>query len=147
MQCLECEYSLISLETNRCPECGRGFDPQKPWTFHDPKASGLFRRRCADCVYGEDWVPIRRCGRCMRRAWILFSLPIVWFFLGVALSIVIGESPMDPPGIQCAGKDYLDWPTCFVLGFMEAALIVFGLVGVMVVWVAGRWVVRRVLWR
>ena len=25
--CLDCEYPLRGLDTARCPECGRGFDP------------------------------------------------------------------------------------------------------------------------
>jgi hypothetical protein len=31
--CRGCDYSLQFLETNRCPECGREFDPAKPRTM------------------------------------------------------------------------------------------------------------------
>ncbi|NOX60184.1 MAG: hypothetical protein GXP29_15175 [Planctomycetes bacterium] len=31
--CLQCAYSLLHLETNRCPECGLPFDPAKRRSF------------------------------------------------------------------------------------------------------------------
>lgn len=31
--CLDCGYDLRGLETARCPECGRDFDPRNPTTF------------------------------------------------------------------------------------------------------------------
>jgi hypothetical protein len=31
--CLGCGYLLVGLPTNRCPECGRVFDPKDPGTF------------------------------------------------------------------------------------------------------------------
>ena len=30
---MNCRYRLRGLEENRCPECGRGFDPNDPSTF------------------------------------------------------------------------------------------------------------------
>ena len=33
MRCLSCHYSLEHLTENRCPECGRAFDPDDPATF------------------------------------------------------------------------------------------------------------------
>lgn len=36
MSCLECGYTLDFLSRNRCPECGRGFDPDDPTTFRRP---------------------------------------------------------------------------------------------------------------
>jgi phosphoribosylanthranilate isomerase len=32
-RCLECGYQLAGLQSNRCPECGRTFDPDDPATF------------------------------------------------------------------------------------------------------------------
>jgi hypothetical protein len=32
-RCLGCGYDLHGLPENRCPECGRGFDPAHPSTF------------------------------------------------------------------------------------------------------------------
>lgn len=32
--CLDCDYPLRGLATPRCPECGRGFDPNDPWTMN-----------------------------------------------------------------------------------------------------------------
>jgi hypothetical protein len=33
MHCLNCGYDLRGLPENRCPECGRAFDPGNPATF------------------------------------------------------------------------------------------------------------------
>lgn len=33
MRCRSCGYDLSGLAEHRCPECGRGFDPEKPETF------------------------------------------------------------------------------------------------------------------
>jgi len=33
MRCLDCDYQLVRLTQNRCPECGREFDPRDPNTF------------------------------------------------------------------------------------------------------------------
>ncbi len=35
MRCLSCKYDLRNLTENRCPECGRIFDPDDPRTFRD----------------------------------------------------------------------------------------------------------------
>ena len=32
-RCLSCSYLLVGLPENRCPECGRTFDPSDPTTF------------------------------------------------------------------------------------------------------------------
>ncbi len=40
--CLKCGYVLDGLPENRCPECGRGFDPQKSDTWSDHKPSRLW---------------------------------------------------------------------------------------------------------
>lgn len=34
MYCRKCRYPLDGLSENRCPECGRAFDPQNPSTWH-----------------------------------------------------------------------------------------------------------------
>jgi hypothetical protein len=33
MRCLSCNYDLIGLAAQRCPECGRDFDPADEKTF------------------------------------------------------------------------------------------------------------------
>lgn len=33
MRCLTCHYDLRNLSENRCPECGREFDPHDPESF------------------------------------------------------------------------------------------------------------------
>lgn len=37
MRCLQCDYDLNGLTEHRCPECGRGFDPENPVTFLDTR--------------------------------------------------------------------------------------------------------------
>ena len=39
MFCRKCGYALVGLSSNRCPECGRDFDPAKPKSFlaHPPR--------------------------------------------------------------------------------------------------------------
>ncbi len=41
-RCLGCDYPLLSLPENRCPECGRGFDPDDPRTVRTPQSPGKF---------------------------------------------------------------------------------------------------------
>ena len=36
MTCLKCGYVLAGISTNRCPECGRPFDPADSRTFFVP---------------------------------------------------------------------------------------------------------------
>jgi hypothetical protein len=36
MRCLSCKYDLSNLAEHRCPECGRAFDPNNPYTFESP---------------------------------------------------------------------------------------------------------------
>ena len=33
MHCIDCDYALKKLKANRCPECGRAFDPADPATY------------------------------------------------------------------------------------------------------------------
>lgn len=37
MHCLTCDYDLRSLSDNRCPECGRWFDPHDPASYGPSK--------------------------------------------------------------------------------------------------------------
>src|SRR2546421_12761742 len=43
--CWECGYSLRGLESRRCPECGRGFDPNDPATMNMGENVSAFARR------------------------------------------------------------------------------------------------------
>ncbi len=43
-RCLTCDYPLLSLSENRCPECGRGFDPADPRTMRTPRSPGKIAR-------------------------------------------------------------------------------------------------------
>jgi hypothetical protein len=45
-RCLDCGYVLKGLPENRCPECGRVFDPENPQTF-------VAKLRCGvPCLFG-----------------------------------------------------------------------------------------------
>ncbi len=39
-RCLGCDYPLLSLPENRCPECGRSFDPADPRTMRTSGSPG-----------------------------------------------------------------------------------------------------------
>lgn len=43
MYCRRCEYPLHGLDQHRCPECGLGFDPSRPWSFRKHKRRPLRR--------------------------------------------------------------------------------------------------------
>ncbi len=52
MYCLGCEYELVGLVENRCPECGRGFDASDPTTFASSRPMGRRDRRAARLEIG-----------------------------------------------------------------------------------------------
>jgi len=49
MFCRQCGYNLYGLPENRCPECGKAFDPHDPKTYWR-HASSLSRRRWANRI-------------------------------------------------------------------------------------------------
>jgi hypothetical protein len=65
-RCLHCGYALRGLSENRCPECGRAFDPADPLTFTSP----LFRQRLRLAF----WLPA-----------LLFCTTFITLFLGPIL--------------------------------------------------------------
>lgn len=53
MHCQRCSYDLRGLTEQRCPECGRPFDPLNPASFRDaPRASLRVRLLAAALCYG-----------------------------------------------------------------------------------------------
>jgi hypothetical protein len=44
VRCPSCKYDLRNLSENRCPECGREFDPNDPLSlgFRDPESASRF---------------------------------------------------------------------------------------------------------
>lgn len=44
MYCRKCDYQLTGLSENRCPECGRPFDPGKPGTYYHTRYHRILRR-------------------------------------------------------------------------------------------------------
>ncbi|MCI0675219.1 MAG: hypothetical protein L0Y42_05510, partial [Phycisphaerales bacterium] len=70
MRCKGCHYSLKKLVERRCPECGRGFDPDDARTFE-----GEGRR-------GRDLVP--------RMSYVLLAFGVVYV---ASLLLVLGAAP------------------------------------------------------
>jgi hypothetical protein len=87
-QCLSCNYPLKGLESGRCPECGRGFDPADPLTMNlgrplGPAARALLRPigRWADgCV----WL-VGAWGAWLSLGMLPRAVLLLWFGLGSAL--------------------------------------------------------------
>jgi hypothetical protein len=69
MYCRQCGYQLTGLSANRCPECGRPFDPANPRTFRQHPRAWLIRR----------WA--------RRIAW---TAAILALCLGIPMSAVLG---------------------------------------------------------
>lgn len=44
MWCRGCNYRLSGIDSRACPECGRAFDPEKPWTYYSKPVQGLPER-------------------------------------------------------------------------------------------------------
>src|SRR5262245_7654369 len=72
-QCAQCGYSLFALQTFRCPECGRAFDPtdQRTMWLGRPagpivrfltapvgkRTRGLVMAESAAVLWGAAWLP------------------------------------------------------------------------------------------
>lgn len=50
MRCLSCRYDLSHLTEQRCPECGRAFDPSDPATFESEATKQTIRSWAAGLV-------------------------------------------------------------------------------------------------
>ena len=68
--CLGCNYPLRGLRDNRCPECGRRFDPDDPWTMNIGRPMPPLVRRLISPP--------------ARPAWIVFFLAIGAILWGTA---------------------------------------------------------------
>lgn len=93
--CLGCEYSLRGLSTQRCPECGRPFDPGDKRTMRiGPRFGaatriltgpiGEWARRmlligCAAILWGAAWLPgaryVELAGWCAACAVVCYTIP------------------------------------------------------------------------
>ncbi len=64
-ECLGCSYDLRGLDKHRCPECGRSFHPDNPWTYRIPGS------------------PFDQIQRHSRSIWAIWLASIIAFGLGV----------------------------------------------------------------
>lgn len=96
--CLKCRYSLTGLVVHRCPECGRGFDPDNSYTYAltpKPTAAEFFDQRpyLGPILWA---LPMWGTGQLLWRlvgGWVFLLYPI-WMFLLVSLVL----RAMDPYG-------------------------------------------------
>ena len=58
MYCRKCEYELVNLAGELCPECGQGFDPADPTTFDLTPRETRRSRLFAWLVYGAASIPL-----------------------------------------------------------------------------------------
>ena len=114
MHCLDCDYSLHNLSENRCPECGRAFDPDDPTTYRplDENQRRLQMRQeikgiaiavgfviiLAMVFFLIDLFVIKTDGPCCSGAYLVFAL----------ISLLIGLRRIDKikKGFYGEGKDY-----------------------------------------
>lgn len=56
--CLDCNYALRDLPADRCPECGRGFDPTDRRTMNMGRPMGRLARLCLKPVGARTWTTL-----------------------------------------------------------------------------------------
>jgi hypothetical protein len=129
-RCLGCGYILDGLPENRCPECGRPFDPNKPTTYVTRIESG--RRYLAFALLGITMMAIattlaQLADRGMFRAiddWsAVLALPLLLAgacleFYVLVVSIVA----------LCRPRGTREYPTCWLAALIISGVIVAGLV-------------------
>src|SRR5690349_12693310 len=93
MRCLTCQYDLKNLTEHRCPECGRAFDPNDPYTFD----SAAFRRR-----------------RLERRVLELAGYAAFSFLLNFVLMVYVEATSPRSEMTNVLGFTLLLWPVSFV---------------------------------
>jgi hypothetical protein len=80
--CRSCLHSLRGLTSNRCPECGRHFDPDDP-------------RTTLPRPYHEVWEWIARLGRALIRATVVLAM------IALAVSVMGVDRPRAPALASC----------------------------------------------
>jgi hypothetical protein len=86
MRCRGCAYDLRGLAENRCPECGRAFDPAKPGTFFTQPIDG--RRWAIAACFSSFLIPVVAI---LIGSEIMVELAIMlcWMLLAVVLFVAI----------------------------------------------------------
>ena len=72
MRCLSCHYDLRNLSEDRCPECGRAFDPSDSATYTTADADTP--------PHSEDWRAVLWLGSCFGVISIVLTL---WGVAGI----------------------------------------------------------------
>lgn len=89
MYCRQCDYNLHGLSEQRCPECGRTFDPSDPNTFHE-KTRRQRRRRFALQVFLPPIVFLALLGSAFARDPDSEILMMAWLCsVAAAISVVL----------------------------------------------------------
>lgn len=91
-RCLDCGYILGGLPENRCPECGRPFDPNDPQTY-DPH--GLAGQVFSQAATWAAWLAVPAALLMLLQTfasaipnWVL-ALAAVLAFVGLSIAIVV----------------------------------------------------------
>ena len=97
MRCKTCHYSLANLTEHRCPECGRAFDPQYPFSYlsdADMRAIGSNRRYLVCLLVINVVVFIAFALFTGNLMLVLFALPLP---IGLSVSWVLGQLQKNQP--------------------------------------------------
>lgn len=121
--CLGCGYRLRDLERNRCPECGRPFDPNDPWTMNmGERAPHLLRTLIGPmdnrlpkmvtgasfCIlYGAAWFPIG--GWLEVGGWIVLIAGTLYGIVRRAIRAVLRRNFQLPPLSMPNSERYWRW--------------------------------------
>ena len=126
--CLMCDYLLLGLETNRCPECGREFDPHDPATYRtkpEPEPAG---RKTFDVFKHprRGYVAVKR-----GFSWPAFFFTFIWAFIkqlwwpGLALFLVLSVLQLLIDQLDATSAITLPLRPAHALPFLQLAVGIF----------------------
>ena len=117
MYCRKCRYPLVGLQTQKCPECGRAFEPNDPKTFvTSPRR--LTRRSLEFILIPSAFIVCSGAAFYSEFRWKYFaSLPHLPLVAGLAAAVI---------GLMAAVYGYYCLRSRYRRAFCMAALIWFG---------------------
>jgi len=96
MRCLSCDYELSGLTEHRCPECGRGFDPEDARTY---RSDAWFEHRCASVLKCATW-----CACCPAMA-----ITVSWLLLVLVMWLERSSNNVRPDAVDSVGGFLFVW--------------------------------------